>query len=42
MIFNTATNHDLHHQYNDKVNYGFYFIVWDKLMGTSACSTTKN
>ncbi|WP_291120121.1 sterol desaturase family protein [Flavobacterium sp. UBA6135] len=42
MIFNTATNHDLHHHYNDKVNYGFYFIVWDKLMGTSVCSSTKN
>jgi len=30
---NTSVNHNLHHQYF-KGNYGLYFLVWDRLMGT--------
>jgi Delta7-sterol 5-desaturase len=30
---NTATNHDYHHQYSN-YNYGLYFSVWDRIMGT--------
>jgi Delta7-sterol 5-desaturase len=31
----TATHHSLHHTHYDK-NFGLYFRVWDKLMGTDA------
>lgn len=30
---NTSVNHNMHHQYF-KGNYGLYFLVWDRLMGT--------
>ncbi|HYI06020.1 MAG TPA: sterol desaturase family protein [Reyranella sp.] len=30
---NTTTGHDLHHELG-RYNYGFYFRLWDKLMGT--------
>ncbi len=30
---NTSVNHNQHHQYF-KGNYGFYFLFWDRLMGT--------
>lgn len=30
----TVTHHDMHHQYANGGNYGFYFTFWDKLMGT--------
>lgn len=30
---NTSVSHNLHHQYF-KGNYGLYFIIWDRLMGT--------
>lgn len=30
---NTPENHDFHHK-NGKHNFGFYFIVWDKIMNT--------
>src|SRR5437868_1096351 len=30
---NTSVNHNLHHQYF-KGNYGLYFTIWDRLMGT--------
>jgi sterol desaturase/sphingolipid hydroxylase (fatty acid hydroxylase superfamily) len=30
----TTTHHDLHHSGSFGSNYGFYFTVWDKLMGT--------
>jgi Delta7-sterol 5-desaturase len=30
---NTSTNHNMHHQYF-KGNYGLYFTIWDRLMGT--------
>ncbi len=30
---NTATNHNLHHEYV-RGNYGLYFTFWDRLMGT--------
>ncbi len=32
-FYNTATNHDLHHSLS-KGNYGLYFSIWDKWMGT--------
>ena len=31
--FNTPTHHSLHH-YKPNSNYGLYFTLWDKLMGT--------
>lgn len=31
---NTTSNHDLHHQIGGKFNYGFYFSIWDRIMGT--------
>lgn len=31
---NTTTNHDLHHQIGGKFNLGFYFTIWDRIMGT--------
>lgn len=31
---NTATHHNLHHQ-KGRLNYGLYFNVWDRLMGTN-------
>ncbi|TQV73697.1 sterol desaturase family protein [Aliikangiella marina] len=43
-IFNTASNHRVHHainpQYIDK-NFGFMFIIWDKLYGTYAREAEK-
>lgn len=33
-IFNTPTNHILHHEYFHG-NYGLYFNYWDRLMGTN-------
>jgi sterol desaturase/sphingolipid hydroxylase (fatty acid hydroxylase superfamily) len=30
----TTTHHDLHHSGGFGSNYGFYFTIWDKLMGT--------
>lgn len=30
---NTATAHDAHHA-KGRYNYGYYFLVWDRLMGT--------
>ena len=30
---NTSTSHNLHHQYF-KGNYGLYFTIWDRLLGT--------
>ena len=33
-ILNTPTNHTLHHEYI-RGNYGLYFNVWDRLMGTN-------
>jgi len=31
---NTATNHNMHHRFV-KCNYGLYFNIWDRLMGTN-------
>lgn len=31
---NTTTNHDLHHQTGGGFNLGFYFSIWDRIMGT--------
>jgi len=31
---NTTTNHDLHHQIGGEFNMGFYFSIWDRIMGT--------
>jgi sterol desaturase/sphingolipid hydroxylase (fatty acid hydroxylase superfamily) len=36
--FNTVTHHDLHHQ-RFNVNFGLFFTVWDRLMGTLAPDT---
>jgi sterol desaturase/sphingolipid hydroxylase (fatty acid hydroxylase superfamily) len=33
MVMNTSTHHNMHHHYS-KCNYGLYFCVWDRLMGT--------
>ena len=33
-FWNTSTNHAMHHQHF-KSNYGLYFNVWDRLMGTN-------
>jgi len=33
-IFNTPTNHTMHHQYF-RGNYGLYFNIWDRMMGTN-------
>jgi Delta7-sterol 5-desaturase len=33
-FFNSATNHTMHHQYV-RMNYGLYFNIWDRLMGTN-------
>lgn len=33
--FNAVTHHDLHHQ-RYTVNYGLYFTLWDRIMGTLA------
>lgn len=33
-LFNTPTNHTMHHQYF-RGNYGLYFNIWDRLMGTN-------
>lgn len=32
-VFNTSTHHNLHHS-KFKGNYGLYFRIWDRLMGT--------
>jgi len=32
-LFATVTHHDMHHE-KANGNYGFYFTVWDRLMGT--------
>lgn len=32
-MMNTSTHHNMHHHYS-KCNYGLYFSIWDKLMGT--------
>lgn len=32
---NTATAHNLHHA-KGRYNYGYYFLIWDRLMGTAA------
>jgi sterol desaturase/sphingolipid hydroxylase (fatty acid hydroxylase superfamily) len=38
--FNTVTHHDLHHQrYN--VNFGLFFTLWDRLMGTLASDSDE-
>jgi sterol desaturase/sphingolipid hydroxylase (fatty acid hydroxylase superfamily) len=31
---NTSTNHNMHHKYV-RCNYGLYFNVWDRIMGTN-------
>ncbi|MFV8373936.1 sterol desaturase family protein [Flavobacterium sp. LB1P62] len=31
---NTTTNHDLHHEIGGGFNYGLYFSIWDRIMGT--------
>jgi len=31
---NTATSHNLHHQIGGNFNLGFYFSIWDRVMGT--------
>ena len=33
-VLNTPTNHAMHHE-SPRGNYGFYFNVWDRLMGTN-------
>ena len=33
-FFNTPTNHTMHHQHFS-CNYGLYFNIWDRLMGTN-------
>lgn len=38
---NTPIEHDLHHR-NSKYNYGLYFTIWDKLMGTYQKSNIKH
>jgi sterol desaturase/sphingolipid hydroxylase (fatty acid hydroxylase superfamily) len=32
-LFNTVTHHDAHHT-NTQVNFGVFFNVWDRWMGT--------
>lgn len=31
---NTTTDHDLHHEIGGRFNYGLYFSIWDRMMGT--------
>jgi sterol desaturase/sphingolipid hydroxylase (fatty acid hydroxylase superfamily) len=31
---NTSTHHNMHHHYG-KGNYGLYFNIWDRLLGTN-------
>lgn len=38
--FNTVTHHDAHHS-NTRVNYGSYFNLWDRWMGTFAEKHTR-
>jgi sterol desaturase/sphingolipid hydroxylase (fatty acid hydroxylase superfamily) len=33
-LFATTTHHDLHHNGSFNHNFGLYFTVWDRLMGT--------
>ena len=33
-ILNTPTNHAMHHEFM-RGNYGLYFNIWDRLMGTN-------
>ena len=35
-FMNSATNHDFHHQGAVNKNFGQYFLIWDRLMGTYA------
>jgi Delta7-sterol 5-desaturase len=32
-VMNTSTHHNMHHHYS-RCNYGLYFSMWDRLMGT--------
>jgi len=40
-IINTSTHHNIHHA-KSKGNYGLYFRVWDRLMGTEDPDYVKN
>lgn len=31
---NTTSDHDLHHEIGGRFNYGLYFSIWDRIMGT--------
>lgn len=31
---NTTTDHDLHHEIGGRFNYGLYFSIWDRMIGT--------
>lgn len=33
-FINTATHHNMHHQYQ-KYNFGFYFNIWDRILSTN-------
>lgn len=33
-LYNSSTHHNMHHHYG-KANYGLYFNIWDRLMGTN-------
>lgn len=37
---NTSTAHDRHHA-DARHNYSFYFLFWDRLMGTAAVSSSR-
>lgn len=37
---NTSTHHNMHHKYV-KCNYGLYFNIWDRLMGTNHAKYTE-
>jgi len=38
---NTTRDHDLHHEIGGRFNYGLYFSIWDRLMGTYLEKRTK-
>lgn len=38
---NTTSNHDLHHEIGGRLNYGLYFSIWDRMMGTYLEKRTK-
>lgn len=40
-IMNTSTHHNLHHE-KFKGNYGLYFRIWDRIMGTEHPDYVKN